>query len=416
MSLKFPLKFKSETGEKRSEVERFLDALQLANHGWFPFARNHSWHGGVHITSEMGGGDTGLQVGGAVNAIGKGEVVAFRMQEGEKPKDDKDAKIPYSTGFVLIKHKYELPADKGKKPETVDYFSLYMHMRKWKGYKGTMEIPAFLDTGFIHCYVIKGAHDITAFGKAKIDLLKGSETDIAKPAGKIMGTNIRSGETGKTVTGFPEKIVVYAIPLNKLPASKRPKAYKTANKRDKYKALIVRIDENTIPHWYNTKHIPKDGIVWIKTGAEVTEKKAERRPNETPKIAKVDKHPAQTGFKFDEVIVCNPPIPVESSSALGYLGHWDQKKLMHFEIFCGGSDKAKIIEKGQVAAPKDKQKSKTFIKKGTALYQHIPVPKTDISFSKLGETKTGGVYYSGANAIKLLETDGDYEKWQHVGE
>ena len=89
---------------------------------------------------------------------------------------------------------------------------------------------------------------------------------------------------------------------------------------------------------------------------------------------------------------------------------------MHFEIFCGGSNKANIIEKVQAVANKDKQKSKTLIKEGTALYQHIPVPNKDISFTKGSETKTGGVYYSGANAIKQLATDGDYEQLQHVGE
>ena len=40
---------------------------------------------------------------------------------------------------------------------------------------------------------------------------------------------------------------------------------------------------------------------------------------------------------------------------------------MHFEIFCGGSDKTRIIDKGRVAASKDKQKSKTFIKRNGTL-------------------------------------------------
>jgi len=91
-------------------------------------------------------------------------------------------------------------------------------------------------------------------------------------------------------------------------------------------------------------------------------------------------------------------------------------KLMHFEIFCGGSDKAKIIEKGQIAASKDKQKSKSLIEKDTKLYQHIPEPAKDISFSKGGETKKDGTYYSGANAIKRLASEGNYEQWQLVGE
>jgi len=79
-------------------------------------------------------------------------------------------------------------------------------------------------------------------------------------------------------------------------------------------------------------------------------------------------------------------------------------------------DKAKIIEKGQIAASKDKQKSKSLIEKDTKLYQHIPEPAKDMSFSKGGETKKDGTYYSGANAIKRLASEGNYEQWQLVGE
>ena len=146
---------------------------------------------------------------------------------------------------LIIKHEYELAAEADKTPDKVNYFSLYMHMRSWKDYKdnqGNIEIPSFLGANIVNQYVIKAVSDITAHGQPSVNLLEGFETDTPVPEGRIMGTNIRSGATGKTVTGFPEGMLIHAIPLNLLSESERPASYKSA---DKNRALIVKVDSST---------------------------------------------------------------------------------------------------------------------------------------------------------------------------
>lgn len=134
--------FKTRSGAEANDPQQYYDALAKAAGGFYPLSRNGLWHGGVHFDE----GSASVLDQSEVRCIADGEVIAYRIDE-EYPsvsygEGDAVRKTPYSTGFVLVRHRLELPpaatsasaATPGEEPDLV-FYSLYMHLLDWKGYQ-----------------------------------------------------------------------------------------------------------------------------------------------------------------------------------------------------------------------------------------------------------------------------------------
>jgi hypothetical protein len=149
----YPFKAKAADGDSSpSNVTPALyyDALANAKDGFYPLGANGLWHGGIHFD----GGTAASLDQSAIGCIADGEIVAYRIddryptsQYGEGPTA---MHLPFSSGFVLVKHSLVLPepsapaaTEEGSAAETaaapasapLTFYSLYMHLLDWTGYK-----------------------------------------------------------------------------------------------------------------------------------------------------------------------------------------------------------------------------------------------------------------------------------------
>lgn len=158
----YPFKSKAaaegETSPGSVTAESYYDALAKAKDGFYPMGANGLWHGGIHF----GDGTAGSLDQSAIHCIADGEVIAYRIdqrypttQYGEGPTV---VHLPFSTGFVLVKHRLELPSvpapsapaeDASETEEAapaattptaapassaLTFYSLYMHLADWASY------------------------------------------------------------------------------------------------------------------------------------------------------------------------------------------------------------------------------------------------------------------------------------------
>ncbi|WP_312428112.1 hypothetical protein [Achromobacter sp.] len=111
--------FKAKDGKPFADAQPVYEGLALARGGHFPLGSNGHFHGGIHFdraTANVFAIDEGVQ------CLADGEIVAYRLDKKypdatpagdasavESPKD-KAALRPYSTGFVLVRHRLQAPA------------------------------------------------------------------------------------------------------------------------------------------------------------------------------------------------------------------------------------------------------------------------------------------------------------------
>lgn len=87
-----------------------VGALSRVDDGFYPLGANGLWHGGIHF--DAGSGTLMAQAGG-VRCIKDGEVIAYRIDREypaiEFPQVRR--KALYASGFALVRHTLDLPAD-----------------------------------------------------------------------------------------------------------------------------------------------------------------------------------------------------------------------------------------------------------------------------------------------------------------
>lgn len=168
----YPFKTAGEASKEVSDPQVYLDALAEAENGFYPMGANGLWHGGVHFDN----GTATLLEQSEVRCIADGEVIAYRIDD-KYPETNYSAintdngpapaGAKYSTGFVLVKHRLELPptpasatapaqtpnttetAPTPTEPEGLTFFSLYMHLLDCTGYQAqpTLKRPEFWGAG-----------------------------------------------------------------------------------------------------------------------------------------------------------------------------------------------------------------------------------------------------------------------------
>ncbi|WGS54620.1 lytic transglycosylase domain-containing protein [Paraburkholderia sp. D15] len=163
----------------------YMKALGNAQNGFYPLGANGLWHGGIHFDGKTG---NALKQDVGVRAIADGDVVAYRLDHQYPELEYKDKRSAlYSTGFVLIRHKLQMPPPQPKQDaasstaasapgaasstpaapasaastasapaaastpaapaqppqapaaDTLVFFSLYMHLLDWVGYELAIE-------------------------------------------------------------------------------------------------------------------------------------------------------------------------------------------------------------------------------------------------------------------------------------
>ncbi|WP_019340474.1 SH3 domain-containing protein [Stutzerimonas stutzeri] len=147
-ALPFPSK------EPNSNPLQLLTHMANAKGGHYPTGENGLWHGGVHFDE----GTVAFFDQSSVRCMADGEVIAYRIDERYPVSEFLDEiprikRAPFSTGFVLVKHKLQPPplrnADgtitEGQMPPSLNLYSLYMHLLDWAGYQAQPDLqrPAF---------------------------------------------------------------------------------------------------------------------------------------------------------------------------------------------------------------------------------------------------------------------------------
>lgn len=243
----YPFKTAGETSKEVSDPQVYFDALAKAENGFYPLGANGLWHGGVHF--DAGTAEVLDQSG--VHCIADGEVIAYRI-------DDKYPETPcaatnqpgmgpepfgakYSTGFVLVKHRLELPpppatpagdtttttpadtaspadpvAEAAPASEGLTFYSLYMHMLDWTGYQATNapKPPEFLAPTQ---YSVKNTSSDPLLGLRVRKLPSGGDTEVLALLPK--GCKVTLGEASSTNLNWKQLLSVdegAAIPV--LPA------------------------------------------------------------------------------------------------------------------------------------------------------------------------------------------------------
>lgn len=147
-----------------SGPQEYYEALAQAEDGFYPIGYNGQWHGGIHFGAQTG---EHLAQDDGVRCIADGEVIAWKIDE-EYPEVEYAScgAATYSTGFVLVRHRLQLPrADRGQASDagadgtaaadqdesgqqqesSLLFYSLYIHLLDWASYSDDTDKarPAF---------------------------------------------------------------------------------------------------------------------------------------------------------------------------------------------------------------------------------------------------------------------------------
>lgn len=308
-SYPFPAK---ERDSDKGLPELYYEALSGAESGFYPIGLSGIWHGGVHFDRNTG---AHLDQEKGVHSLTAGEVLAYRVDSKYPVTGYSTGEAEYSSGFVLVRHKLQLPpppedkagsegtvgephsaaADDESKAddESLTFFSLYMHLARVDDYPEDKPRPGYWsapDSSF-------------SVGSKAVD------RNPYNPQDKRRGIRVRRGSSSSTpVIGW-------------LPPGVRLSTSGTGNWRkiESYEEGGPAIDPVNTP----SEDAPQG---WIYT----------------PELTKVDiREPATT----DSVHILEEPVSVASGEFLGHLGQYRRRRdagpfcshrpLLHLEVFAG---------------------------------------------------------------------------------
>jgi len=202
------------------EIEPPLEYLktwgQNARDGFYPLGISGQWHGGIHF--DDGTGKQFYQDGG-IRCIADGEVIAYRydLELPYSMYDEGAKKGEYSTGFVLVRHRLQLPANLMQPPNNgnaptaaapaataappeATLYSLYMHLMHVKNYQNLVSLkrPSFWEP-------YPDRWQVGAKAKDNQPPQTWAPTDTTVLAISIgrKGTNLRRRDNRRTVAWLP---------------------------------------------------------------------------------------------------------------------------------------------------------------------------------------------------------------------
>ncbi|MFW9079807.1 hypothetical protein ACOI9X_11070 [Pseudomonas sp. P2757] len=390
-----------------TDPQQFYKALAKAKDGFYPLGANGLWHGGVHF-DEASGLVPDLA---EVKCIADGEVVAYRIDSTYPKSAYGTAESEFSTGFVLIKHRLEVPvppappATAGAQPvaaapgPSLTFFSLYMHLLQWKNYEeapalsrpafwsgGTLQVKATADDEILGLRVRLERRGKPGYGTVLTVLARGTvvqtgeeengwlkvvsvtppSTDLPSGTGWVYKTEMTAGSTPNTyVIGTaakdpmdpPQKGLVVRASASRSGAAKAILPHGTQVKigndgtRGKYQKLLEIVSGNAVPPLAAAEVL---GYVWegqLEAKSEPAEK--------------------------DAVHVLTTPIPISAGSLIGHVGKYQNhsdsapKNLLHVEVFsCEDVEAFTVVNKDKATGLPAVEKTLVKIPKGSVLVTH----------------------------------------------
>jgi hypothetical protein len=405
----FPFKTAGASAEV-SDPQLYYDALAKANGGFYPMGANGLWHGGVHFDAGTGA----LLEQSSVRCIADGEVIAYRIDErypktqyGNDPEDTR----PFSTGFVLVKHRLELPAlpttaaatpaSTAPAAEALTFYSLYMHLRDWAGYRAcpTPEVPDFIGE---KTYSVKPDKAVDAVKGLKVRagpkppagtpasveyttelalLPKGCKIKVGDPASATSQWHkLESILQGAALPALSEtQGWVYVLELEATP---EPNIYLVGAKANDsntslapQKGLNVRSADKAsllglLPVGAKFKIAPGTGdyreLKEITEGMDIAPLKANSVGNILGYVHWASLQANLIDPPFDQVVPLNPTISIKAGELIGHLGQYQNhneaaQTLVHLEVF-SCEDVPSFITKSRARASSLPDSDKTLIR------------------------------------------------------
>lgn len=206
----------------------YLAALADAGSGSYPMGRNGLWHGGIHFD-----GETARHLDqSSVRCIADGEVIAYRIDarypHSEYLTGESCTLAPFSTGFVLVRHRLQALAAGEGTPPALTFYSLYMHLLDWAGYQtgGAVTPPPFLGE---------------ALYRVKAD----------KACDPIRGLRVRAGRKGTAD---------HATVLALLPKGCKVRLGEADSERSQWRKLVAILEGRALPD------LPASSESWVFSG------------------------------------------------------------------------------------------------------------------------------------------------------
>ncbi len=392
----------------------YMKALAAAEDGFYPLGANGMWHGGIHFDQNTA---KHLKQDEGIRAIADGEVVAYRLDSKYPEQDYQDGRHAlYSTGFVLVRHKLQLPPPPPPKPdaskqvagqpatapasaapatagkastastpaaapassqprpgETLTFFSLYMHLMDWNTYQSASAQAkvAQVDAAKLNMApmpYLEGERFYRVGDKAN------DSQDVPKPKAPAAPSRDLIGELIQSDFKIvPEPDAPEDDTANLPPPIKGIRIRESPN--GKIIGILPKGSELTVS---DTDEVAKAKPGWAKI---------KTIKSGTPAAAVVGGTPsphAPYGYVYakeldavvnpqplNSVVVLKQPYPVKAGDVVGQLGHYlryteakllpakPTRPLLHLEVFAG-PDLEAFIQKSRARA-KELPAEKTFL-------------------------------------------------------
>ncbi|WP_244138167.1 lytic transglycosylase domain-containing protein [Burkholderia vietnamiensis] len=407
----------------------YMKALAVAEDGFYPLGANGMWHGGIHFDQNT---SVQLKQGDGIRAIADGEVVAYRLDSKYPEQDYQDGRHAlYSTGFVLVRHRLQLPPAPPPKPdptkdsaaqpatsaktpatpaatsspapapstskpapgETLTFFSLYMHTMDHDSYQAAADqakvaqVDRFkLNMGPLPYWEGDRYYRVgdKAKDKQEVPLPKVPVPSLRDTINRdVLGEFIQSDfkkvpepdEDKKDATPLPPAVTglrIRDLPNGKIIGILPQGAELTVSDTDE--------QAKAKPGWAKIKTI-KAGTP---AAAVVGQPVSPHAPYGYVFVKELD--PIVDPKPLDTVVVLKQPYPVKAGDVIGQLGHYlrypdakllpakPTRPLLHLEVFAGPELEA-FIQKSRERA-KQLPASKAFleISPGARLVSDLPEP------------------------------------------
>ena len=410
----------------------YMKALAVAEDGFYPLGANGMWHGGIHFDQNTG---VPLKQGGGIRAIADGEVVAYRLDSKYPEQDYQDGRHAlYSTGFVLVRHRLQLPpapppeppktdttknstaqpatsststataaptstattppaaapavsTNKPAQGEVLTFFSLYMHTMDHNSYQSAVEQAkvAQVDPSKLNMNPMpywEGDRYYRVGDKAK------DPQEVPRPKVPVPSTRDVLGEfIGSDFKKVPEPVAdakdttPLPTPVTGLRIRDLPNG-KIIGILPRGAELTVAADDQTKakPGWVKIKVVKSGTPASAVVGQPVSQHAPYGYVYEKELDPIVDPKP------LDTVVVLKEPYTVKAGDVIGQLGHYlrypdakllpakPTRPLLHLEVFAGPELEA-FIKKSQARA-KERPPEKSFleISPGALLVTELPEP------------------------------------------
>jgi predicted chitinase len=419
----------AEAAKKGVHPVTYVGAWAATTDGFFPLGLNGQYHGGIHFDNGSG---ALLEQDKGILSIADGEVIAYRVNSDYPRAKFAKGDAIYSTGFVLIRHRLQLPASLFKtlpegqppapapapaptptpvsaglegppapppappappaapEPPSITLYSLYMHLSRWKDYEAedsTLKRPGFWDS--------------IATDTWEVNIVEDNKppwvTDSTLPA---KGLNVHAGSDA---TGWGNK-------PGWLPKGTRL----TLKPGQGPKREIDKIISGT-PQYDPAHPLPSgsnSGCGWVYFPALIPVK-------------------ATKPAKLDAVHVLPTPRPIEAGELVGHLGTYmrynpevlgnnPQRSMVHLELLAG-RDLPKFVDTCRRAAKNCDASAKTILvmNPNTEPVTFIPatgtLPQGEFVALDKKETKSKADYVRVLRyTVEIKEKGGELQGWNET--